>query len=352
MAKELPAAPSMEHFKKQAKDLTRGQSYRDESVLSLIKEYHPEATTLSLDEIGQRVFPLSDAQLTVARLYGFPSWPKLKRWVEELSNPLRLPWVEAIKGDDIDEVTRLIALQPDLANSSHIEFDDPWRNKRFPTATLDFVAAGPWPQTPECLAWNRSRKYNLELVRILLASGAHPDGDTHAGPCLSWVRDPQVAALLVEHGAHIDHWYVNGGSPLNYTCWGKDPERMQMLLSLGANPNGTDPVTHESCLHYAAGSAATGCVRLLLNAGADPNSRCITNGNVSSYLVTKKIPGVPLVGETPLHRAAVNADSECIGILLAYGADRSLRTAGDETPCDWARRAHRPPSMVELLEVA
>lgn len=349
MAKELPAAPSMEHFKKQAKALLTAHRNRDESVLDLIRGLHPEFATSSRDEISNRDFTLSDAQLVIARDYAFPSWPKLKRWVEDFSDPLRVSWVEAIKAEDLARVAQLLRMRPRFANSCHIEFEDPWRTKKFPTNTLDYVAAGPWPQTPECLAWNKSRQYNMDLIRLLLDKGALPDGETHHGPCLSWIQNATIAALLVERGARINQWNANGGSPLNYTCWGEDAARMRMLLKLGANPNLADPVTHETCLHEAAGHAFTDGVRLLLESGAEPNARCIANGSRDCHLVVKKLPGTPFSGETPLHRAAVNADADCIRALVDYGADRTLRTAGDETAYDWARRAGRTADLTELL---
>ena len=59
---ELPEQPSLEQLRKQAKDL------RDRS--------------------GVRLW---EAQLTVARGYGFPSWARLKRHVEVLTRYSRFP---------------------------------------------------------------------------------------------------------------------------------------------------------------------------------------------------------------------------------------------------------------------
>ena len=61
MTTPLPAAPSLEHLRKQAKDLVRAR--RD----------------------GPEPLRLSEAQLIVAREYGFASWPRLKAYVDRVS---------------------------------------------------------------------------------------------------------------------------------------------------------------------------------------------------------------------------------------------------------------------------
>jgi hypothetical protein len=71
MARELPARPNLEHLKNQAKDL-----------LDLLQQ--ADATR-----------QLADAQHTLAREYGFASWPKLKAHVETVMSdalPRRHPF--------------------------------------------------------------------------------------------------------------------------------------------------------------------------------------------------------------------------------------------------------------------
>jgi hypothetical protein len=81
MSRKLPPHPSLEHLKKQAKDL--------------------------LHELQQQnhALKLSDAQHAIAREYGFASWPKIKAYVESLpinsrsaagpekANPLVATWM-------------------------------------------------------------------------------------------------------------------------------------------------------------------------------------------------------------------------------------------------------------------
>jgi hypothetical protein len=61
MSRHLPPHPNLDHLMKQAKDLLPDLQQRDPAS------------------------KLADAQHTLARAYGFTSWPKLKAYVESLS---------------------------------------------------------------------------------------------------------------------------------------------------------------------------------------------------------------------------------------------------------------------------
>lgn len=88
----LPARPSAEHLRKQAKDR-----------LKTLRESKPDAQ-------------LADAQLDLARAYGFASWPKLVQHVEQVASSGRLALFEQLASDtlagyhgDVDALRRLIA---------------------------------------------------------------------------------------------------------------------------------------------------------------------------------------------------------------------------------------------------
>jgi hypothetical protein len=76
MSLELPVKPSLEHLKKQAKDLLRearrGGTAARERLSDFVSSPAPAG------------FKLADAQHVVAREYGFTSWSKLKERVESL----------------------------------------------------------------------------------------------------------------------------------------------------------------------------------------------------------------------------------------------------------------------------
>jgi ankyrin repeat protein len=60
-------------------------------------------------------FALHDAQLVLARAYGFESWPKLKAYVDGVTLK-RL--VDAVRADDTAQVRALLKIRPELAHMS------------------------------------------------------------------------------------------------------------------------------------------------------------------------------------------------------------------------------------------
>lgn len=63
--RDLPGDPSLEHLKNQARDLQQRVRGGDPDAVAAVREFHP------------RRFPLTAAQLVIARQYGFGwgSWP-------------------------------------------------------------------------------------------------------------------------------------------------------------------------------------------------------------------------------------------------------------------------------------
>ncbi len=88
MQKPLPARPSLEQFKKQAKDLVREHRARDAAAFALIREFLPSLAKKTDDEIVLYPFALHDAQSVVARQYGFPSWNQLRNHLETSNRPV------------------------------------------------------------------------------------------------------------------------------------------------------------------------------------------------------------------------------------------------------------------------
>jgi Lon protease-like protein len=93
MKRELPARPSLEHLKAQAKDLLEalreelrsGVAQSETSAQQRFRQGLPAARGASTEQLGQ--LALHDAQSVIAREYGFASWAELKSTVEQKSAP-------------------------------------------------------------------------------------------------------------------------------------------------------------------------------------------------------------------------------------------------------------------------
>lgn len=84
-SRRLPEHPSVDQLRKQAKDLLRAWRDGDASVVERVHVHKPQAAEPVL----------ADAQLVLAREYGFESWPKLVHHVQAL-HPQRLDHLESI----------------------------------------------------------------------------------------------------------------------------------------------------------------------------------------------------------------------------------------------------------------
>ena len=252
-------------------------------------------------------------------------------------------WVGAVYAEDIYLIRNMLDEDSTLANSLHVEFDDPYRSERYPVSTVLFAVAGPPPQQ---LDWRMvERKTNLALIQILLDSGADPNIECGHERSISLVRDEVIARYLVDRGADLNLWSDHGGSPLFFSIWNYDPERLRMQLKLGADPHQCDPRTGETALHIAAlmtpewsedYAGLEEATQLLLEAGVDPNTRT-------------KVGGPPLSGDTPLHLAAGYGTKEIIKLLLDSGAEKTSVNAVGDTPIDYAAVRGRSDDVLKLL---
>jgi ankyrin repeat protein len=122
----------------------------------------------------------------------------------------------------------------------------------------------------------------------------------------------------------------------------------RFLLDRGADVNLPLPGTGETPLHAALckpGSPRhTLVLRVLLDYGADPNATCANGAETGGFMRDCRTRG-----ETPLHRAAAFGDAEAIDLLLAAGADVTMRDANGDTPLAWASWHVRPGEILRRL---
>ncbi len=120
------------------------------------------------------------------------------------------------------------------------------------------------------------------------------------------------------------------------------------LLTRGADARFADPDTGETALHSALAKAGRPyylfVVRLLIERGAGVNARTVPGAETGAFM-----RDVRCCGETPLHRAAAYGDEAIIRVLLDHGADKETRDANGDSPLSWASRHLRPGVILELL---
>lgn len=103
--RRLPQRPDLDHLKRQAKELLDGYLAGDESAVAEVSRFYRAADPVT--------FALHDAQLVLARNYGYGSWPKLKAYVDGVT-ATRL--MEAVRANDSEQVRSILRVRPELVN--------------------------------------------------------------------------------------------------------------------------------------------------------------------------------------------------------------------------------------------
>ena len=310
----LPERPDLQHLKNQAKDLLK------------------EGTASSL----------ADAQLSVARSYGFSSWPKLKLHVELLQETGQLR--EAIQQENLDRVQELMTRNPEL-HRAKMGYNG--------NGPLTLVCESRTPLTPQRLA----------IAKWMIENGSdvHQGGD---GPLMrSALRDDYLpmTELLVSHGADVNATWDGHYPILNAPCETLAGETLDWLLKHGAKFR--PEVTVEYCAAIAIGTywrnppGKRKCLAVLTENGCSLPDTAVTavhRGEVELLTeYVRKDPsvinrrfneneffpftlptgsglhGVSLDGATLLHMAVEYQEQEIAEWLIDNGADVNAATTTD-----------------------
>jgi hypothetical protein len=343
--KQLPPKPNLDHLRHQAKDLLQQHLLRDRGCAQRLREFYPRLCGATDEEIFSSQLTLSDAQLTIAREYGFASWSRLKRRIEE-PNPgddLRLPHHERI--DDpvfsgaihlIDSgatsaLSRLLKEHRNLIrqrvrfeggnyfrNPGLLEFiaENPVRNGKLPEnivqiatvlleagperssidETLGLVASGRVPR--EC-------RVQVPLIELLCSYGANPNA--------------ALPSAILHGEFEAVHQLIRSGAQPDLPVFAGIGDTKGFLEHLPASDSGQ----RQSALALAAQYGHVEIVRALLDSGEDPNR--YSPGHSHS---------------TPLHQAALAGHMDTVMLLVERGAKLDMRdTIWNGTAADWAEHA-------------
>ncbi|NEA36474.1 ankyrin repeat domain-containing protein [Streptomyces sp. SID13031] len=239
--RNLPNSPRLEHLKNQAKTLLKQVRAKDPEAVALAAEFHPVST-------------LADAQVVIARSYGFGSWPRLVHHLELVDRYSRSPHEQPTSGpldtpgQRSDEFLRLAIL--------HYGQDDPARQD----AAARLLAE--YPEIALSNIYTQVVAGEVEAVRASLTKdrtlARREGGPFRWEPLLylSYSRLPidaplEIARLLLTNGADPNAGFLWDGLPSPFTA----------LTGAFGRGEGDQP-PHQSRLELA---------RLLLEAGADAN---------------------------------------------------------------------------------
>lgn len=313
----LPDRPNLRHLKDQAKDLLKSGGADS----------------------------LADAQFNIARLYGFLSWPKLKKHVDSLEEIGQLKL--AIDSNNFEQVKSLMTRNPELHR-----------------APLGYGKNGPLTWVAECrVPWEAPGPVRLAMAEWMIVNGS----DVHQGAdgplmraALIGHRIPMME-LLLAYGADVNaEW--NGYFPIIFApCETVEPKPIEWLLAHGANPNcaRAERKYPGTALDYVIGtygrSAQLGeCMDILMEAGGvtkydvppvldllrgrldllaedlDTDRTLVDRRFLELDFGTTGARHLTLRGATLLHVAAEYGNVEAAKLLLERGADVNARAVVDE----------------------
>ena len=271
MSKQLPESPNLEHLKNEAKALKK--------------------------QTGQR---LAEAQLLIAREYGFPSWAKLKQHVVGFPD-LRRAFFLAMRDGDHSLAQKLLSESPALIHS------------RDPDS---------FGQVPIAAAASRN---DLKMVDLVLKAGADVDArsDWWAGSFGAMdFCDERTADYLISKGATLT---AHAAARL-----GKAEELRQILQDNPAavHARGGDG---QFPLHF---SQTAEIVDILMDAGADPDARDIDHEGTAAQWRIKNAE--------VLQRLVQRGAATDIFIAIALDDPSRIQKHLDEDPASLNRKTNEP----------
>jgi ankyrin repeat protein len=361
----LPQDPDLDQLRNQARELQRAVRRGEPAALTRVSRWHP-------DPPPSGWFPLTAAQLVLARQHGFASWARMRRYVQIVTARAWTP-CQPPPGDEslADRFLRLACLtysddQPaDRVAAARLLAEHPElpRHSLFAAASCADVAevrrhlagrptgasvtGGPHGWSP--LLYQAYARHNphvglsatLETARLLLDAGADPNDGRfwHALPTPFTVltgvlgygehRQPwhpqanPFARLLLERGAD-----PNDGQTLYNRMFGSNDDHLVLLFEYGLGSDTRGPWHRllgeslespaemlRSLLAWAITHDQRGRVALLAEHGVD----------IVSPFTEQRSPR----RGTPVEVALVNGHRELAGQLLALGARQARLSVAD-----------------------
>jgi len=360
---------SLDQYRKQAEQLLAALRSGDAEAIKCFNEFHPRfldakipwlPKKLSGDEIRNAGLELADAQLAVARGYSFRDWSALTGFVEAVTqqhSPVHLfkSAVESVINGDLPALKNSLREHPELirARSTRVTCFDPPNHR---AALLHYVAANGVEGYRQ-----RTPKNAVEVATTLLQAGAEVDAlaDMYGGQCttLSLLVSschPAEAGVqvdlvnaLIDFGALLEargsgRWT----SPLMTALVFGYLDAAKALVKRGAKVNdlalaaglgwlddarqflpNADPESRHRALALAAQMGHTEVVRLLLDAGENPDR--FNPEGLHSHA-------------TPLHHAALHGHGAVVELLVGRGARLDIKdTIYQSAPLGWAEHGEQ-----------
>jgi len=247
-SRTLPSHPNLAQLKIQASELRRSHREAKPAAAARVVAHHPRLKGQPLAAVLDRPLTLAEAQLVLAREYGFDNWARLKhhaltadRLAAFKPHPRFDDALAAIDAGDLERLRSLIASDPELVHA-RTNLEPPYGY--FTGATLlHHVAAN--PDRGRLTGERGPLPQNIvAIARLLLDSGALVDAMT-LGPNGGTTMDLLITSkhasdagvsgplmdLLLERGAALD---LKKPGALDTPLANHAPRAAEKMIELGA----------------------------------------------------------------------------------------------------------------------
>ncbi len=293
--------PNLEQLKRQSKQLLAAFRADDPAAVNEVNACY--------DGAQRTTFALHDAQLVLARSYGFDSWPKLKAYVDGVTIR-RL--VEAVSIGDIESVRMMLKARPELADMA-VSYGDEHRAihyavmHRQPEITRLLMRkganarAGIYPHRDATAAWTLAHERGYDDIVAIIEEEekrrAQPAHEPTTAPAVEFddaertavaQGDLQWLRTRLAEGKLTNHVRWNDGGLLTVAVRNSRIEVLQFLLDeCRFDPDERVSEGEGDWIAYSQGyplwnAAAMGLrqmAMLLLDRGADPNVHVDSSGS-------------------------------------------------------------------------
>ncbi|HWF07880.1 MAG TPA: ankyrin repeat domain-containing protein [Bryobacteraceae bacterium] len=293
--------PDLKQLKRQAKQLLNAFEAGDSAAVAQVDAHYDGAQAAT--------FGLHDAQLVIARSYGFDSWPKLKAYVDGVT--IRR-FVEAVRAGQLQPVRRMLKTRPELAGMT-VSYGDERRaihyaviHRQPEIARLLMqkganARAGIHPHRDATSAWTLARERNYdEIVAIIeeeekRRAKTGPHRATPPVPPLPEETDRMAVAngdfewlrARFAEGRLTNHIRWRDGGLLTVAVQNNRIDLLQFLLDCGFDPDERvssgegDWIAYSQShpLWHAAALGRSEMANLLLDRGANPNAHVDSSGS-------------------------------------------------------------------------
>lgn len=342
----LPFTATLEEYERQAAALFEELKSGEQEAQWRFKWEHPRFHDKTVDDVKAATLDLDDARLVIAHAYAFEDWPHLEKFTEAVSTSGEVTRfetaVEAVISGDAGTLRSMLRENPKLIRARS--------SRRHHATLLHYIAAngveGQRQKTPANA---------VEIARILLDAGAEVDAlaDMYDNKCTTMSMlvssaHPHIAGLqarlaetLLDYGAELEGPGSNWQSSVMTALVFGYPDTAEALIKRGATVSNigaaaglgrvedvarllpsADAKDRHAALALAAQLGRTDVVRVLLDAGEDPN-RYNPDGYHSHA--------------TPLHQAIWGKHEDVVHLLVERGARLDVKdTVYKGTPLAWA----------------